>query len=167
MHMFFIFKVFICLGRIGSYLKWQLTTEPLDKIFPSRLYLQKMFARSKLIGNNMLHVIPYFYDSGNWDLRQRNYFISPNKFMAFIVHVNTYKRDHKLIDFLVVIYGYISKTLSKRHSWNWIGFGLIIRIDPFFTNVFTQDLLLCNQVMIQEAYKSRSGFLRNNQRLSA
>ena len=65
MHMFFIFKVFICLGRIRSYLKWQLTTGPLDKIFPSQLYLQKMFARSKLIGNGMLHVIPYFYDSGN------------------------------------------------------------------------------------------------------
>ena len=167
MHMFFIFKVFICLGRIRSYLKWQLTTEPLDKIFPSRLYSQKIFPRSKLIGNNMLHVIPYFYYGGNWDLRQRYYFISPNKFIAFIFHVNTYKRDHKLIDFWIVTYGYISKTLSKRHSWNWIGFGLIIRIDPFFTNVFTQDLLLCNQVMIQEAYKSRSGFLRNNQRLSA
>ena len=150
MHMFFIFKVFICLGRVRSYLKWQLTTEPLDKIFPSRLYSQKIFPRSKLIGNNMLHVIPYFYDSGNWDLRQRNDFISPNKWMD--------QMDHKF---------FTAKTLSKRHSWNWIGFGLIIRIDPFFTNVFTQDLPLCNQVMIQEAYKHMSGFLRNEERLSA
>ena len=83
MHMFFIFKVFICLGRIRSYLKWQLTTEPLDKIFPSQLYLQKMFAHSKLIGNNMLHVIPYFYDSRNQDLHPKNYFISPNKFISW------------------------------------------------------------------------------------
>ena len=59
------FPLFICLERSRSYLKWQLTAEPLDKIFPSQLYLQKMFARSKLIGNSMLHVIPYFYDSGN------------------------------------------------------------------------------------------------------
>ena len=66
-----------------------------------------MFAHSKLIGNNMLHVIPYFYYGGNWDLRQRYYFISPNKFIAFIFHVNTYKRDHKSIFELLLMAIYL------------------------------------------------------------
>ena len=85
--MFFTFHFFICLERSRSYLKWQLTAEPLDKIFSSQLYLQKMFARSKLIGNSMLHVIPYFYDSRNQDLHPKNYLLLPmNSYHGIKIH---------------------------------------------------------------------------------